>query len=317
MRSIGIDLGGTNIKIALVDREDGILYKHSVPTEADKGRDHIVKSMADLTKELASKSDRPIIGVGLGLPGMVTLDGRIVQNPPNFAGWGNEPIAELMEQQSGYPCILGNDANMMAFGSSRFGVGQAHDHFIMVTLGTGVGGGIIYNRQLFLGSTGSAAELGHVIINYHGPLSNSNTRGGIEAYLGQRFLSRFAADMIRQHPSNPLYAFHTDNFESLEPVDLYHEAQKGNALAIDILRQTGEKLGYALVNYIHTLDIRTIILSGGVANAGEYLLKPAKETALKFLMPPFRNGFELLLENLGNDAAILGSASLAMEAFSR
>lgn len=316
MRSIGIDLGGTNIKVALVDKEDGILFKHSIPTEAAKGRDHIVRLMSDLIKEYAAKSDKPVMGVGLGLPGMVTLDGRIVQNPPNFPGWGNEPIAELIEEQSGYSCVLGNDANMMAFGSSRFGVGQGYDHFIMITLGTGVGGGIIYNRQLFLGSSGAAAELGHVIINYHGPLSNSNTRGGIEAYLGQRFLSRFAADMIRQHPSNALYAFHTDDFETLEPVDLYNEAQKGNALAVDILRQTGEKLGYAIVNYIHTLDIRTIIVSGGVANAGEYLLKPAKETALKFLMPPYRNGFDILQENLGNDAAILGSASLAMETFS-
>jgi len=317
MRSIGIDLGGTNIKIALVDREDGILFKKSIPTDAIKGRDHIVKSMANLIHECAEKSDMPVAGVGLGLPGMVTLDGRIVQNPPNFPGWGCEPIADLVEEHSGYKCILGNDANMAAFGSSRFGVGQAYDHFIMVTLGTGVGGGIIYNRQLFLGSTGAAAELGHIIINYHGPLSNSNTRGGIEAYLGQRFLSRFAADMIRQHPTNPLFAFQDDDFETLEPVDLYNEAQKGNELAIDILRQSGEKLGYAIVNYIHMMDIRTIIVSGGVANAGDFLLRPARETAMKFLMPPYRDGFDILVENLGNDAAILGSASLAMETFSK
>jgi glucokinase len=315
MRAIGIDLGGTNIKIALVDQKEGILSKESVLTEADQGRDHVVAKMAGLVKEMAGRSDAPVRGVGLGLPGMVSLDGRIVRHPPNFPGWGDEPIALLLEQQTGLPCILGNDANMAAFGSSRFGVGRAYDHFIMITLGTGVGGGIIYDRKLFLGSTGAAAELGHVIINYHGPLSNSNTRGGIEAYLGQRFLSRFAADMIRQHPGNPLTRFAKQDFETLEPVDLYHEAKSGNDLAVDILRQSGEKLGYAIVNYIHMMDIRTFILSGGVANAGDFLLKPARETALKFMMPPYRNEFEILNETLGNDAAILGSASLAMEAF--
>lgn len=316
MRAIGIDLGGTNIKIALVDRADGILSKESVLTEADQGRDHVVAKMAGLVKEMVGRSDAPVRGVGLGLPGMVSLDGRIVRHPPNFPGWGDEPIASLLEQQTGLPCVLGNDANMAAFGSSRFGVGRSYDHFIMITLGTGVGGGIIYDRKLFLGSTGAAAELGHVIINYHGPLSNSNTRGGIEAYLGQRFLSRFAADMIRQYPGNPLSRFAKQDFETLEPIDLYNEAKSGNDLAVDILRQSGEKLGYAIVNYIHMMDIRTFILSGGVANAGDFLLKPARETALKFMMPPYRSEFEILNETLGNDAAILGSASLAMEAFS-
>ena len=317
MKAIGIDLGGTNMKIALVDREEGIVERSSVPTEADLGRDHVVARMSDIVQDLAAKSPGPVLGVGLGLPGMVDLEGRIVRHPPNFPGWGEEPIASLMEERCGMPCILGNDANMAAFGSSRFGAGRDYDHFIMVTLGTGVGGGIIHDRQLFLGATGSAAELGHVIINYHGPLSNSNTRGGIEAYLGQRFLSRFAADMIRQHPGNPLSRFAKDEYESLEPIDLYNEAKNGNTLAVDILRQTGEKLGYAIVNYVHILDIRTVIMSGGVANAGEFLLRPARETALKFLMPPFRNGFGIIIETMGNDAAILGSASLAMERFAK
>lgn len=313
MQAIGIDLGGTNIKAALIDKEDGILKKVTIPTEADQGKDHVfdrIKIAIDRIME--GRSEHPI-GVGMGSPGVVSLDRTTVSKPPNLAGWEVVHVSEEVYKRTGYHCIVENDANLAALGSSRFGVGRDYDSMIMITLGTGVGGGIILHRNLFRGATGSAAELGHVIIDYHGPLSNSNTRGGIEAYLGQRFLSRYAVDLIRQQPDNPLFkAFH-DRFDELEPVDLYHAAESGNDLAAEILQKSGEKLGYAIVNYIHILDIRKIIISGGVAKAGHWIIDPAKKTALSYLMPPFRTEFEILFEPLGNDAALYGASSLAME----
>lgn len=313
MISIGIDLGGTNIKAALVDHEKGFLQTTSIPTHADLGKEHVFDRIALAVKELVEEHNADPIGVGMGLPGMVSLDRKTVKNPPNLPGWKVENVADEIFKRTGYKCVIENDANLAALGSAHFGKGKAFNCFIMVTLGTGVGGGIIIDKKIYRGTTGMAGELGHVIINYHGPLSNSNTRGGIEAYLGQRFLSRFAADTIRQNPDNPLYSKFHKNFDKLEPVDLYHAAEDGNELGIDILRQAGEKLGYAIVNYIHILDIRKIIVSGGVAKAGKWLLRPAEETALKYLMPPFREDFEIIDESLGNDAALLGAASLAFE----
>ena len=313
MIAIGIDLGGTNIKGALVKQGEGILDQVSIPTEADQGRDHVLDRVATLVHELSQKTDQEVDAVGIGVPGMVNRAGDIVSYPPNFPGWKEEPVPTLLQERVHRPCFMGNDANLAALGCARFGVGLGYDDFIMITLGTGVGGGIIMDRHLYVGPHGSAAELGHVVINYHGPLSNSNTRGGIEAYLGQRFLSRFAADLIRQHPENPLQKYAANDFEGLDPLALYEEAVRGNVLAIDILKQSGEKLGYAIVNYIHVLDIRTIVVSGGVARAGDYLLEPARETARKYLMPPFREGFDILYEPLSNEAAMLGAASLAME----
>ncbi len=313
MISIGIDLGGTNIKAAIVDEKKGFLQTTSIPTHADLGKDHVFDRIALAIKDLVDEHDIDPIGVGMGLPGMVSMDRQTVKNPPNLPGWKVENVAEEIFKRTGLRCVIENDANLAALGAAHFGVGKNFDSFIMITLGTGVGGGIIYNNKIYRGTTGMAGELGHVIINYHGPLSNSNTRGGIEAYLGQRFLSRFAADTIRQDSENPLYAkFHKD-FEKLEPVDLYYAAEEGNELAIDILRQAGEKLGYAIVNYIHILDIKKIIVSGGVAKAGKWLLGPAEEAASKYLMPPFREGFEIIYESLGNDAALLGAASLAFD----
>lgn len=313
MISIGIDLGGTNIKAALVDNKKGFIETTSIPTHADLGKEHVFDRIAMAVKDLLDEHDVKPIGIGMGLPGMVSMDRKTVKNPPNLPGWKVENVADEVKKRTGFNCVIENDANLAALGSACFGIGESFGSFIMVTLGTGVGGGIIIDQKIYRGIHGMAGELGHVIINYHGPLSNSNTRGGIEAYLGQRFLSRFAADTIRQNPDNPLYAKFQKNFDKLEPVDLYRAAEAGNDLGIDILRQAGEKLGYAIVNYVHILDINKIVLSGGVAKAGKWILEPAEETARKYLMPPFREGFEIVYESLGNDAALLGAASLAFE----
>lgn len=316
MVSIGIDLGGTNIKFALVHKKNGFISTTSIPTRAELGKDQIFDSISEQIREMIQKEGIKPMGIGMGLPGMVSLDRKTVKNPPNLPGWKSENVTYELEKRTGLRCVIENDANLAALGSARFGVARAFESFIMVTLGTGVGGGIIFENKIYRGTTGSAAELGHVIIDYHGPLSNSNTRGGIEAYLGQRFLSRYAADAINQHPDNALYKeFHKD-FELLEPVDLTRAANKGNTLAVEILEKTGEKLGYAIVNYIHILDIRKIVVSGGVAKAGKWILDPAKNTAKKLLMPPFLEGFDLIYESLGNEAALLGAASLAFEELS-
>jgi glucokinase len=313
MVAIGIDLGGTNIKAALVDKEKGFVHTSSVPTHADMGKDHVFDRIADSVNDLLSLAKDKPIGIGMGLPGMVSMDRKTVKSPPNLPGWKNENVYDELKKRTGLDSVIENDANLAALGSARYGQGEHFDSFIMITLGTGVGGGIIFENKIYRGTTGMAAELGHVIIDYHGPLSNSNTRGGIEAYLGQRFLSRYAADAIRQNTDNPLYEKFNRDFDKLEPIDLYHAAKAGNELAITILRKTGEKLGFALVNYIHILDIRKIIVSGGVAKAGDFILKPAKETASRLLMPPFVEDFEIIYESLGNDAALLGAASLAFE----
>ena len=315
MQAVGIDLGGTNIKTALIDREKGIIKQFSIPTEAEQGVDHIFNRLASVVEQAVEYADDDICGVGVGSPGIISLDRKTVSYPPNFPGWGVEHFADRLYALTNLPARVENDANLAALGSSRFGVGQNLDSLIMLTLGTGVGGGIIYNRELFRGSTGAAAELGHVSINFDGPDSNSNTPGGLEAYLGQRFMSRNAAEIIKQHPDNPLYQKIQDEVTKLEPLDLYLEAKQGNELAVTLLREAGRMLGYGIVNFIHTLDIRSIVIGGGVAQAGDYILQPARDAAYERLMPGFREGFSVIYEELGNSAALFGAASLAFESF--
>lgn len=314
MKALGIDLGGTNLKLAIIDRENGIIEQRSVPSQADKGQDIVLGLIAEQVLEITAGHD--VIGIGMGLPGMVSKDQTTVSYPPNLKGWKVVNAAGIITQLTKLPCRIENDANIAALGSLYFGEGRRFNDFIMLTLGTGVGGGIIINRELYKGPTGMAGELGHVIINYQGPLSNSVTRGTIEAYLGQRFLSRFAYDLISQHPDNPLYKQFEDNFDALEPIHLSKAAEDGNTLAKEILMKSGQRLGYAIINFTHILDIRKFVISGGVANAGNLLLEPAREIVQKQMMLPFQEGFELVQENLGNDGALLGAASLAFAAFS-
>lgn len=314
MKAIGVDLGGTNIKAAVVEKDNGIIEQVTTPTQANLGRDHLLDRIAETVKDLVKKNE--IVGIGLGMPGMVSKDQTTVNNPPNLPGWISVNAAEEIEKRTNIPCRIENDANIAALGSLHFGAGQQFDSFIMITLGTGVGGGIIYERNLFKGTEGMAGELGHVIIDYHGPLSNSVTRGTVEAYLGQRFLSRFATDLISQNPTNALYKKFVNDFDKLEPVDLTNAAKEGNELAIEILAKSGQRLGYAIINYVHMMDIRKFVVSGGVSKAGDFLFEPAKEIVRKHMMEPFKKGFELVYEDLGNDSALLGAAGLAFDSFS-
>jgi glucokinase len=314
MKAIGVDLGGTNIKAAVVDKDKGIIEQVTTPTQANLGREHLLDRISETISSLVKMHD--IIGIGMGMPGMVSKDQTTVNNPPNLPGWISVNASEEIRKRTGIACKIENDANIAALGSMHFGVGQKFDSFIMITLGTGVGGGIIYEKKLFKGTEGMAGELGHVIIDYHGPLSNSVTRGTVEAYLGQRFLSRFAADLISQNPSNALYKKFANDFDKLEPVDLTNAAKQGNELAIEILAKSGQRLGYAIINYVHMMDIRKFVVSGGVSKAGDFLFEPAKQIVQKHMMEPFKKGFEVVYEDLGNDSALLGAAGLAFDSFS-
>ncbi len=314
MKAIAVDMGGTNLKVALVDKNNGIIDKYSTPTKAQDGVENILDWIAESV--LKVKGSAEVIGIGIGLPGMVNAEQTTVMYPPNFKGWEVVNVAEGIEKRTRLNCKVENDANIAALGSLHFGVGKKFGSFMIITLGTGVGGGIIFNRKLYKGVNGMAGEIGHTIIKFDGPRSNGITIGTVEAYLGQRFMSRMAAEEIVRHPENPLFKKFRDNFEALEPKHLSEEAASGNKLALDILAGAGEKLGYAIINYAHILDINKFVLSGGVAKAGDFLFDPARKTIKEQMMIPFYRDFELVYEDLGNDGALLGAAGLAFDSFS-
>lgn len=314
--AVGVDLGGTNLKAALVHREEGIVERTQRPTEADRGPEHVEDSIATIAAEMmdTAPSDS-IAGVGIGAPGAVNWERTTVSKPPNFQGWASVNLCSALQSRldSSLSVIVENDANVAALGSAFYGAGRAVDSFIMVTLGTGVGGGIIYQNKIFRGSTGGAGEIGHMTIDYEGPYAKSGVSGAIEGYLGQEFLVQHARDRLINHPDSAIHDLVDGNLDDITPRVLYEAADQGDEFAQQVLAWAGHKLGCVLGSAVNLLDIRTIVVGGGVSGAGVFILDPARNVLPRFITPGLRDDLRIRREELGNDVNLLGAARLALE----
>lgn len=313
--ALGIDLGGTNLKVALVERTDGIVEARSHPTPAQNGPEAILDQMARQALELIKDHDVKPVGIGIGSPGAINWARTTVHHPPNFPGWKVVNVAKALRERTGLAyAIVENDANVAGLGSAYYGAGRSYDSFLMITLGTGVGGAIIYRNQIFRGSTGGAGEIGHMTIDYEGPLANSGVGGAVEAYLGQQFLSRHAQQRLRHHPDSLVHTITDHDLSNLTPRTLHQAATQGDEPAIKMLAWAGHKLGCALGAAVNLLDIRTIVVGGGVSKAGNFLLDPARKALENHVVPSLRDGLVVKQEQLGNEASLLGAARLAFRA---
>ena len=314
--AIGIDLGGTNIKAALVERGEGLVSALRVPTEAEHGAGHVLERIVEVIQAMIAKAPGGHVeGVGIGAPGTVNWERTAIIDPPNIPGWGTVNLQAHLQRRirADLPVLVENDANVAALGSAHYGAGRPHDAFIMVTLGTGVGGAVIYNNTIFRGSTGGAGEIGHMTIDYEGPRARSGVAGAVEAYLGQQFLSDHARLFLINFPESVLHETAAPNLEALTPALVHAAAVEGDAPAREILAWAGHKLGCVLGAAVNLLDIRTIIVGGGVSAAGDFILDPARQTVRRFIKPGMREDVAIIQETLGNEVGILGAAYLVFE----
>ena len=321
--AIGVDLGGTQTKAALI-RDDGRAVKNArTATPADDGPEAVLDAIGDVIEQVAEglPEGEPLAGIGVGCPGSVSLDRRTIRQPPNLPGWKDVVLPEALpprfsdsfRQRLGEaPILAENDANVAALGSAFWGTGKPYDSFVMVTLGTGVGGAIIHNNRLFRGSTGAAGELGHMSIDYEGPYARSGVAGALEAYLGHRFLSRHARYQLLTRETC-LHATAGDDLKDLDPIALHRAAMAGDMAAVEIFQWAGHKLGVALGGIVNLLDIRTFVIGGGVSQAGDVLLDPIRQTIGRFVTPALRDGITVLREESGNAVAVQGAARLVFE----
>ena len=312
--AVGVDLGGTNLKVALVERHAGIVRQSSLPTDADRGPERVLARIAQGVGEIATGYE--VAGVGIGAPGAVSLDRATVTKPPNFPGWGTIHVPDAVSGQlAGVPAqaiLVENDANVAGLGSAFYGAGRPFDSFVMVTLGTGVGGAIIVDNRLFRGTTGAAGEIGHMSIDYEGPYSRAGVAGAIEAYLGQRFLSRHARYQLLARET-PLHGTAGRDLCDLTPERLHTSAVAGDPAAREVLAWAGHKLGVLLGSVVNLLDIRTFVVGGGVSRAESFLLDPARQALARSVMPSLAEGVQIVRESKGNDVALLGAARLVFE----
>lgn len=308
--AVGVDVGGTTVKLALVSESGDIFRQTSVPTLGDQAPEVTINQIRDAVKQFEThlNPNDSILGIGIGVPGVVDLDGGTVSYPPNLKGWGVVRLGDHVKKATGYETKVENDANVAAFGEGIFGAGSDYDSFIMITLGTGVGGGIVINRKIYRGVFGGAGEIGHISIQQDGPICACGNQGCIERFIGQHHIVDFAHSLLSMFPDSPLARIGHER--RLEVKDLSIYANKNDQLSIHVFERIGKLLGVALTSILHILDIRTFIIGGGVAGAGDFIFKPAEDHIKSHALASMRQSVKLLPADLGNNAGVLGAAAL-------
>ncbi|MCK9211243.1 MAG: ROK family protein [Ignavibacteriaceae bacterium] len=308
--AIGVDLGGTYIKFGIVTENGKIVRKSFVDTKAEGGPDVVIKQMKKGLKELLDPDKIKIEGIGIGSPGIVSKKKGTVENPPNLPGWGKVQLGHLIEKTFKLPTFVENDANAAAIGELIFGAGKNYKSFVMITLGTGVGGGIILNKKLFRGDFGAAGEIGHITIDINGPKCGCGSYGCIEAYAGNSYLIQNTKEGLKNHQDSKIVELISDDFNALTPKVISTAAELGDPFANEVIKNLGRNIGFALASVSNLLDVSTFIIGGGVAGFGKLLLDniemSLKQRVLKSLVPRCK----VLPAKLKNEAGIKGASSL-------
>ncbi|HDP34199.1 MAG TPA: ROK family glucokinase [Candidatus Hydrogenedentes bacterium] len=311
---VGVDLGGTNVKTAIVTEEKKVVAKESRPTDAAAGPAAVMDLMAAAVKELAKQNNiamSDVLAVGLGAPGPMNWQTGIVYSPPNLPGWNNVPLADEMRKRLGVPCFIDNDANVACYGEYWMGAGQGAESIVVFTLGTGVGGGIVVFNQLLRGIDGTAAELGHLTVQREGRLCGCGAKGCLEAYASVTGMVRTAREGW-DAAETALKEMCGDDNEKLTGKMIYQAAASGDAYAKHVFDETAIWLGLGAASMVNALNPERIILCGGMINAGDMLFDTVRKTVREnaFEVPAKR--CEILPAGLGEDAGVLGCAGCAL-----
>ena len=313
--AVGVDLGGTNIKIGMVSQAGKIIKRCSIRTEADEGPKRIIENIKRGIYEIQTKTNVTFDGIGIGCPGIVNPDKGTVENPPNFLGWKKVNVGKAISMEFETDVFIENDANAAAIGELIFGNGSNFNSFIMVTLGTGVGGGIVINRKVYHGEFGAAGEIGHISIDYKGPKCRCGSRGCIEAYAGNNYLIRSVKEKLKKQKDSILNLLIENNYELLTPKKIKEAADKGDEFSISVIEDLGIKLGAAFASLSNTLDISTYIIGGGVAGFGIPLFNSIKRSLKDRVMAPLKPRIKIFSAKLKNDAGIKGASALVFHGY--
>ncbi len=286
---IGIDLGGTAIKLGRFAVDGTCLQSLTIATPQPATPNAVLAVMLNAIAQI--DPDNQTIAIGVGTPGPADASGRIALIAINLQGWLDVPLADWLEAKTGKPTIVANDANCAGLGEAWLGAGQPFQNFILLTLGTGVGGAIFLNGKLFVGHRGAAGELGLISFNPDGPMCNSGNQGSLEQYASILAIRRYTGK---------------------EPAELGALAKAGDADALTFWQKYGKNLGVGLTSLIYVLTPEAILLGGGVSASAEYFLPSLYAEIERRVMPTSRVGLQILPAKLGNSAGMLGAAKLAL-----
>jgi glucokinase len=311
--SIGIDIGGTNITVALVTEKGEIIRKISFPTRAEQGKTKIIKRIINaLDVIMQGLSFNSIKGIGIGAAGDIDQNKGVIRFSPNLA-WKNVPIVHLLNKRVKTRIVLDNDANAAAWGAYILETRRKIKNLLCVTLGTGVGGGLILNGKIYHGASGSAGEIGHMTLNPQGQRCKCGNYGCLETYLGSNYIVEKAIREIRKGEKSLIEKMAGRNLKSITSQTIHTAALKGDRLAKRIWKEAGEHLGIALAGVINLLNPGIIVFCGGVAKAGELIFKPMKaEIKRRAFKIPFEK-VRFTRTKFGEDLGVIGAALLTLQ----
>ncbi len=309
MYCVGIDIGGMSVKVGVVDRDGNILRKGKVATDVAGGSHKIVADIAALVRELADPNDRDFVGIGIGCPGAINSATGTVDRAYNL-NWENVQLAELLARHINKPIKVSNDANVAALGETTFGVGRVYSDTIFLTLGTGVGGGIIIDNKLYEGNESKGAELGHMVLVVDGEPCTCGRKGCMEAYCSATALIRETKAAMERDKKSLMWEY-SKTLDDVNGKTAFECSKQGDKAANDVVDNYIKYLGEGMLNFANIFRPQAIILGGGVCAQGDYLINKLKAYCKMrnygFLGTP---RFDILAAQLGNDAGIIGAASL-------
>lgn len=308
--TLGIDIGGTNTSFGFVDRQGHIFPKNVIATSDFPQAEDLAKAVCRQALEQLASFDfeAKIVGIGIGAPNGNYFKGTI-EFAPNLKWYGVIPLAKYFHDQLGVPAVLTNDANAASLGEMYFGGAKGMKDFLFITLGTGLGSGIVVNGELVYGHDGFAGELGHTLIIQHGRLCGCGRRGCLEQYCSASGIVKTYLEILKN--DDPA-AYNSIDFHKINAKTIYEKALAGEEAAFYAFNYTGELLGFALANSVAYTSPEAIFLFGGLAQSGELLFNPTILSFEKNLLNIYKNKIKILPSSLPeNDAAILGAASLA------
>jgi len=317
---LGVDLGGTNVRAAIFNKEGKILGSGRAPSLATEGIQNTVSQIISAAKNAIANAEvkaDEVAGMGIGVPGHIDVAGGTVLWAPNFFEQGqpyrNVALAHPIEAQLNLKVLMGNDANVAALGEFRFGAGRDIRNMVMVTLGTGIGGGIILDGKLWTGATGGAGEIGHMIIA-------AGERGGAAAYGSLESMGQIAAiveraarkiSMGRKTLLNDKVDY---DWHLLTPKDIAEAAEAGDALSLEVYEETGYYIGLGIASMVNLLNPELVVIGGGVSQSGDLIMEPIRRSAKANAIKTLIDACPIVLAELGDDAGIYGGASLVLDA---
>lgn len=315
---VGIDLGGTNVKTAVVARNGQMRGKDSRPTLAEDGLDAVIDRMVasvEQSLENAGADPSDLRAVGVGAPGPMNWRTGVVFSPPNLPGWEDVPLADLMTERLNVPVYVDNDGNVACWGEFWSGAGREVDSMVCMTLGTGVGGGIVVFGRLLRGIDGTAAEIGHLNVMRDGRQCNCGAKGCLECYASVSGMERTALEGIEAGRPTILTKMCDGDLEKIDGKMISDALKKGDEFAAWVMNETGIWLGTGIGSLINLLNPEMIVLCGGMIAAGEALFKPIRETAQaqSFDVPGER--VQIVPAGLGADSGVIGAAGCALQRY--